>query len=109
MVLAVRWLLTLGQFPTRATRAVSSTDSITVEEGEEKELLKDFKPDTLGEEYGLCPEFVEALKKPDSLAEVLKKRYEDFWSQHGRCGRESEMNYRSNRRFNIRTNHVSFA
>ena len=74
---------------------IKAIDEVTVAEGEENELLKDFKPDTLSEEYGLCPEFVEKLKKPDAAAEVLKKRYDEFWSQPGYCGCEKEMHYDS--------------
>ena len=70
---------------------IKAVDEVVVSDADQKELLKDFKPDKLPAEYGLCPEFVEKLKVRAPDAEALAKRCDDFWSKSGRCGNEAEM------------------
>eukprot|EP01050_Picozoa_sp_SAG11_P001942 SAG11_NODE_92_length_17132_cov_10.277285_16_plen_145_part_00 len=70
---------------------LKAIDEVFVTPQEEKTLLKDFKPDSLPAEYGLCPEFVEQLKVRTPAAEALAKRCDEFWSKSGRCGNEKEM------------------
>jgi len=70
---------------------LKAIDEVFVTPQEETTLLKDFKPDSLPAEYGLCPEFVEQLKVRTPAAEALAKRCDEFWSKSGRCGNEEEM------------------
>ena len=72
---------------------VKAIEEVTVTDEEIKELLKDFEPDTYPKEFGICPDFVEKLKKRDPAAEALFQRCNDFWEQSGRCGNEKEMHY----------------